>query len=243
MEFSKKYAIMIKLMAEGYSESNFNEEIYLMQALRATHDLADFKEICTVLGKAAGLFAVPTLMAFSVEKGSPKAVQAVLAIAEIHSRTREKNNAELRDFFEPRWWRPKWIGSKERFISYVSCIAGMAGTDVVFEGESIDVMGERLLAEIDVDLFPYGSFKEFRLCTPDWDVETDVKRVLADVAGDMLVEATIKGAEITTHPDTLYEENLINMRCDYLLTRLNLDVDYGPFRYLLKAANVLNCAE
>lgn len=59
----------------------------------------------------------------------------------------------------------------------------------------------------------------------------------------MLVGGVLKEGAIAIHPDSQYEENLINMRCDYLLTKLNFDMDYRVFRCLLKAASILNTPE
>ncbi|WP_345954627.1 hypothetical protein [Mucilaginibacter sp. PAMB04168] len=55
------------------------------------------------------------------------------------------------------------------------------------------------------------------------------------VIGDALAETAI-----TIHFDRQLEENMLNMRAEFLLTRLNLKVNYAEFRYLLKAASVLN---
>jgi len=233
---------MRKLLADGYSEDNAQDELYLMQALRAADELEGFRDICRVLGKAAGLFAVPTLMAFAVGDDPDRSMASVLALAEISARTQPGDTFDKWDFFSPAFWRPRWLGSQTQFISYVCCISGLVEKDQHLDGDGIDLIGERLIAEMDVHLFPYESFKELRLCTPDWDAGGDVKRILNDVAGDMLVSAILKNGGIGNSPDSLYEENLLNMRCDFLLTRLNFDIDYGVFRYLLKAADVLNRA-
>jgi hypothetical protein len=181
-------------------------------------------------------------MAFSVGKDPDRSIASILALAEISARTQMKDRAEMWNFFSPDFWRPRWIGSKAQFISYVFCISGLVAKDQHLDNDGIDRIGERLIDEMDFNLFPYESFKELRLCTPDWDAEGDVKRILNDVAGDMLVGRVLADNAIGIHPDSLYEGNLLNMRCDFLLTRLNFDVDYGVFRCLLKAAAVLNRA-
>ncbi|GAB2683619.1 hypothetical protein GCM10027037_00690 [Mucilaginibacter koreensis] len=56
----------------------------------------------------------------------------------------------------------------------------------------------------------------------------------------MVIGNALAETSITIHPDRQLEENMLNMRAEFLLTRLNLKVDYAEFHYLLKAARVLN---
>lgn len=166
---------MLKLMMRGYREENFDDEIYLMQELRAADHIRDFKEISKVLGMAAGLFAVPTLMAFAVGGDPDRSMASVLALGEISARTPPGEQFAERNFFNPDFWRSRWVGSQSRFISYVYCIAGMVGKDEDNLNDGIDEIGERLVEEMNFNLFPYGSFREMRVCMPDWDVEQDVR--------------------------------------------------------------------
>jgi len=38
----------------------------------------------------------------------------------------------------------------------------------------------------------------------------------------------------------MYEDNILNMGCDYILTMLKLGIEYGSLHYLLKATCQLN---
>lgn len=236
---SRKEKILRKLRRNGYNEQNGPDELFIMDVLRNTTDLAEFKEISRVLGKSGGLFCVPTLMAFSVEKDSPKAIPAFLAITEIYNRVDKTELTELTNFFSPGWWRLRWKGSQSKFISYVACITELANKESKGLAENIDSMGEKVLKEIDFNIFPFESFHELRLCTSGWDAESDVKRILDEITADTLIQS-VHVQNIPSSSDTLFEENMLNMRCDYLLTRLNLGIAYEPLRYLLKAADILN---
>ncbi|MGF7036902.1 hypothetical protein [Mucilaginibacter lappiensis] len=238
---SRKEKILRKLRRNGYNEQNGPDELFIMDVLRNTADLGEFIEISRVLGKSGGLFCVPTLMAFSVEKDSPKAIPAFLAIAEIYNRVDKTELTELTDFFSPGWWRPRWKGSHSKFISYVACITELANNESIGHPDNFDSIGEKVLKEIDFNIFPFESFHELRLCTSGWDAKGDVKRILGEIAADTLIQS-VHDQNIPSSSDTLFEENMLNMRCDYLLTRLNLGTPYEPLRYLLKSAEVLNTA-
>lgn len=239
MEDFKTYFIIEKLLKNGYSEENAKEEMQLHKALRATDNLHLFKLICSALGGAGGLLGVPTLMAYAIENG-PKAEAAQTAIDAIKNRVQKDSKKELKDFFLAAYWKPIWVASKEKFISYVACLNGLLSSEDFFEGELMDELGEKLVKEMAIDLSPYQSFKEMRLCLPEVDTEEELTSVLINFSNEIMLETAIADASITINSDSQLDENIVNMQCDYLLTRLNLQVDDDQFRLMLKAASVLN---
>lgn len=236
----KTYFIMLKLLLSGYRENNQKEELYMLDALRKAESEDDFKNICTVLGKSCGLFCVPTLMAFAKEKNVNKANVAVDTLIQIRERVIELDSPDMKDFFSPTFWQPRWIGTKERFISYVACIAGIFDKEDPFDGVNLDETAEKLMCEIQVDLYPHETFQELRLCSPGWEAQEDFVNLLTEIESDTLIQNMFLDLTIKKSPEALYEENIVNMRCDYLLTRLNLHVDYQTLHYLLKVADQLN---
>ncbi|WP_345949206.1 hypothetical protein ABDD95_20380 [Mucilaginibacter sp. PAMB04274] len=235
----KTYWYLLGLLVRGYREENINKEQYLLQVLRTTNNPELFKQICVILQHAGSLFCIPTLMAYSRNE-SYKGLSSVDAIEGIKRRVIKEELAELEAFFTYEYWQPTWIVPKEKFISYVACLSGILSKEHLFDKDVMQYMATALLREIKINLTPYHSFKELFLCTPDWDAGEDVKRVLADVNDDLVIGNALAETTITIHPDRQLEENLLNMRADFLLTRLNLNVDYAEFHYLLKAASVLN---
>lgn len=231
---------MLKLLLSGYSDSHQKEELFLHDALRHSESDDDFKNICLVLGKSGGLFCVPTLMAFAKDENQTKAVTAINTIVQIRERVEERDNPAMQNFFLPSFWQIHWTGSKERFISYVACIAGILDNDKLFEDKLLDDVAEKLMREIYVNIYPHESFRELRLCTLGWEAKEDFVQILSEIQGDTLLQNVFSDGTISKSPEALYEENMINMRCDYLLTRLKLDVDYQTFHYLLRVAERLN---
>ena len=231
---------MLKLLFSGYSENNQKEELYLHEALRKSDSDDDFKNICNVLGKAGGLFCVPTLMAFSRDENIVKGTSSINALVQIRERVIERDNPNMNDFFSPTFWQPRWVGSKEHFISYVACIAGILDNNASFDGDFFDETADKLMREIQVDLYPHETFRELRLCTPGWDAKKDIVELIAEIESETLIQNVFESGAVSKSPEALYDDNIINMRCDYLLTRLKFDVDYKSLHYLLKVADQLN---
>lgn len=143
---------MLRMLIRGYREANNKDEFYLHKALRTTSDIELFKTICMVLGNSGGLFGVPTLMAYGKDRNSLKGQYATSAISEIRKRTKAlEADDEMKNFFDPAWWQPKWVGSKDKLISYVAFLAGMMENDKLFEGEIMDKTAERLMREMEID--------------------------------------------------------------------------------------------
>lgn len=229
------------MLIDGYSEGNDESEQYLHKVMRQPTDDILFETICTVLGRAGSLFSVPILMAFAKNANDKKGSLALQAIDGIRARVNPEEARELKDFFNPEYWRPKWIGTKDKFISYVACLSNFLNRDDFFEGEMMDKTADMLMREMDVDLAPYQSFRELRLCTPGCDLKDDiVNELVGAVDEDLLMGSILDDGQIEISADSKREENVINMRCDYLLTRLGLEDDDGLLHYLLVKAEKLN---
>ncbi|GGA95800.1 hypothetical protein GCM10011500_09480 [Mucilaginibacter rubeus] len=231
------------MLKEGYQENNSEQEIYLLEELRRTEDIDEFKAIAGVIGATGGLFCIPTLMAFSVEQGSPKVMPAIFAITDIYSRVEKTEAPEIHYLFTPAWWQPRWKGSLPAFISYVFCITEMIRSVPEHQDETVDTIGGKLAKEFALSLFPCETFRELRLSTPESNSESGIRKLVSEVDSDMLMMSMFNEQDIHKSKEALYEENILNMRCDYLLTRLNFKLEYQLFRYLLKTAEVLNAPE
>ncbi|WEA00711.1 hypothetical protein [Mucilaginibacter sp. SJ] len=243
MSDHERYVALLQTLKDSYSENNSEQELYLMEQLRQAETIEEFKAITRIIGISGGLFCIPTLMAFSVEKGSPKVMPAIFAITEIYSRIEKDDISGLGNFFTASWWRPRWKGSLSKFISYISCISELVRLSPQHTDETIDTIGEKVANEFEIDLFPFETFTELRLCTPGWNAENDIKKLMCAVDGDMQLISMLNEQDVGKSKEMLHEENILNMRCDYLLTRLNFKVEYELFRYLLKTAEVLNSAD
>lgn len=140
----------------------------------------------------------------------------------------------------PDYWKTIWVAPLEKFISYVICLNGLLGYGDFFEGEHLDELGEKLVKEIVIDLSPYHSFRELRLCSAEVNFKEDLETVLREFNNEVVLETAIEETAVIINTDSQLNENIGNMQCDYLMTRLNFKVDDDQFRIFLKAAIVLN---
>jgi len=179
-------------------------------------------------------------MAFAKDRITPQAKLAKASIEKIRERITERDNPEMKGFFTLPFWQPKWVGTNEQFISYVACIAMLFQRDSFFEGDLLDNTGEKILKEIEVEISPYKTFKDLRICTSGWEAREDLVEVLSEIEQDILVQTVMLDGSFKKSSEVLYEENMLNMKCDYLLTRLKFKLEYSSFHYLLKNAQKLN---
>lgn len=240
MSYPDKASIIMKFLLSGYNEENFNDEQFLLESLRKTEANDEYRAICLVLGKSGGLFCVPTLMALSLDKNLAQSIPAINAMAEIRSRVIEDKNFKIDDFFSPSYWKPRWVANKEKFISYVALLSNIFDFEDPLNGNNLDSTAEKLLKEITVDLYPYETFRELRLCTPGWEAKDDFYNLIESIESDSLMEKIFDKEYINKDEGSLLEDNIINMKCDFLLTRLKWKVEYKTFHYLLKIGYRLN---
>jgi hypothetical protein len=104
----------------------------------------------------------------------------------------------------------------------------------------MDSLAKKLINEIDIDLSPYQTFKALRLSVAHWDVRKDVNLLITELNESVLLNDALDNTAVIKNAESQEEENLIYMKCDYLLTRLKLAADDEQVRSMLKIANVLN---
>jgi hypothetical protein len=226
------------MIFQGYREKNAKDELYLLRVLRSTKDLNLAKDICTALKRAGGLIPIPTLMALAKDKDE-KALLAKDAIGGIKSRVKPEEKNELSEFFTPTYWQPVWHGGPEKFLSYVAFLSNMFSEEP-FNNEAMDTLAEQLISEMHVDLSPYQSFSALRLSQLNWDQRRDVNLLITELEEGLTLNNALNNTDVIRNPDGQEAENLIFMKCDYLLTRLKLDVEEEQIRTMLKIANVLD---
>jgi len=222
-------------------ESRDKEKV-ILQILRETEDAAEVLEICEAIGPKGSLYTIPVLMAKMSLATDPNRISYYMAtLAMIMGRMQGWERGPEADFFNPGWWQIQWIGSKARFISFISLLAG-ADAEGLFNDEKMEQLADLFVAEMKVDLSPYQSFKELRLLTPDWDPKADIELIRDAVNEDRLMAPIFDESLILKDGDTQRHDNILDMRVDYLITKLGLHEDFDHYHYLLRMALVLNRA-
>ncbi|SMD08416.1 hypothetical protein [Pedobacter nyackensis] len=235
---TEKGRVIQEMLTKGYRDGEFENESYLLQVLRETEDNEEIIELCGVLSKVGSMYVVPVLMARLKDADDITHTYIQLSLERIHARIKDWDAKKKDDFFDPEWWRPKWMGTKERFISYVAFLASSQDKDELFEERKMEEIAEGLIKEMDLDLSPHQSFRELKLCTPKWNLKADLAATLLEVEQELLVEPALDGANVVINEDTQVERNLTYMKNDYLLTRLKL---YSNFEENLYALTIMNC--
>lgn len=238
MENLKTYFKLFKFILRGYNENNTKDELYLLGILRSTNDLKLAEDICIALKRSGSLFAVPTLMALSKQRDS-KGILAEEVIDAIKTRVKTGNTNELQHFFTPAYWQPVWHGTPAKFLSYVAFLSNTYSKEP-YNLAVMDNLGEKLMDEYQFNFLPYDSFSALRLSMPDQEEHQNVQLLITELNESLLMNEALSNTSILKNAQSQQEENLIFMRCDYLLTRLNLPVDDDQIRSMLKIANVLN---
>jgi len=238
----KNTIIDIMFRPDWNSDHQYCREVekILLQILRSSEDTPEILEICEALGVKGSLFVTPVLMAKMI-KTTDKTQRSyyLAALAMIMSRMQDWQPGPDKDFFNPDWWQIKWVASKERFISFISLVVG-TGTEDLFDTEKMEELAELFIPEMQVDLSPHHTFKELWLLTPDWDPSEDLKLVRDAAEGDQLMSQIHDESAILKNEDTQVDDNILDMRIDYLITKLGLHQDFDHYHYLLRIALILN---
>lgn len=215
-------------------------EKMLVQMLRCSDDSDEILEICEVLGVKGSLFVIPVLMAkLSLEQDAIRRSYYLATLAILMSRMQDFNLGPEQDFFSPEWWKVKWVGSLERFISFIAAL-NVAGDDGEADGEKMEKLAELFIAELEVDLSPYQSFRELKLLSADWDLEADLKRISDLAEQELLIEQLHDESLVSKNIESQVSENVHHMRADYLVTKLGLHDNFELNHYLLGLALQLN---
>lgn len=237
-----KKTIINQMLSPGWNvdlDEDRDKEKILLQILRGTQDTAEVLEICEAIGPKGSLFATPVLMAKMMTTQGDHQSYYMATLAIIMSRMQGWERGPENDFFNPEWWKIKWVGSKERFISFISLMAG-ADADGYFNDEKMEQMADLFITEMNVDLSPYQSFKELKLLTPDWNPKDDILLIRNAVDEDRLMAPIFDDTPILKHGETQLNDNILDMRIDYLITKVGLYHDFDHYHYLLRMALVLN---
>ncbi|MEO7213379.1 MAG: hypothetical protein ABIX36_11290 [Mucilaginibacter sp.] len=234
---------IIREMREGrLSGSELEEkESVLLQELRCAADEKEIRELCSAIAVSGSILSVPCLFALMQNWGDGLKPLFENIIKGIAQRAKGRGSRLPSDYYTLQHWQPQWQGSKTRFLSYVSAIA-----DIVVKNEDNDEevkrIGNILVKEMQVDISPYNNFQDFKICIHDWDFEEDYKLVLDRMEQERLVEE-IEDAGLRESWNTFFADHLLNLKYDYLVTRLGIADKFEYHQFVLKMAECLNISE
>jgi len=94
------------------------------------------------------------------------------------------------------------------------------------------------IKELKIDISPYQTYSELKLCAADWDIEKDVVALLEGTQTDMLLQSVLENNDIELNSEM--EEFIANQKNDFLLTRVKLFENFEGNHYVLGKTTCLN---
>lgn len=218
-----------------------DKEFLVLQELCGATNPIDLEAIYYALGASGTILAIPVLCAQLITADLETKPLLWVTIKMIRSRAKERGSILPDEFYTPEHFKPRWNGSKNAFLSYVQVIADIYIKQGHNESET-DRIGEILAGEMGIDLSPYQTFADFKICQTDWDFEQDYRLVLDRMAQEQIL-ADAEEAGISESDISLITGTLMDLQYDYLIARLKLEGNLEYFRFAMKMAGVLNKPE
>lgn len=218
----KSYAL--EAMCAGGEEG----QAFLIDVLRKTNERYDVQTIAEVLATCGGIFAIPVLMA-RLEKGDVNTNEAIYdALEQIAARLDMPEDVKG-NLSDPDFWKVKWQGSKEGFAGFMSFIAMLSGNGD--NQEAADQIAEIFIAEMEVDIAPFESFKALRLCSSGEDMFSAMAGMKDYLESKILLEVALSDTGITESKESQFRDIYFDMMNDYLFTRLRRKIQFADDAY------------
>lgn len=238
-KFKIYLAVTRAMLYRGLSDRRA-DEFLLQKVLRETADHKLFDLAAFILGRFGTIFSLPTLMAFRDSADLLKQKSVVEALIELLQRVNPLEIGAPIDLFKPEYWHITWETEPERFLTFVACIGQLYDSERFLEPEFMDEIASTIMKEVSVNFRPYHNFANLRLMTSPEMLERDIHQLNTIISQDMLVRSVTDNGAIDLNEEQQTAENMLFMRCDYLLTRLKLPGDFQQNLYMLKALFSLN---
>jgi hypothetical protein len=92
---------------------------------------------------------------------------------------------------------------------------------------------------MNIDIAPYKSFADFRICQTDWDFAKEYQVVADRITEEKLLDDMEK-VGISESDLSFLINNLKDLQYDYLISRLGLKGNLEFYRFMFRIAESLN---
>lgn len=192
--------------------------------LRRTEDLWDIETIADVLADIGGVLSLPVLMA-RLEDYKTETSDAIYSALQKIALRLEMPDDIKEQMGNPDFWKIKWQGTKESFVGFMSIVALMSGNGD--NEEAADQIAEVFREEMEVDIAPFDTYRELRLCSGDEDMFSAMAGIEESLNSRVLLEVALSGTGISESKETQYQDVYFNMLNDYLFTRLRRKIHFA----------------
>jgi len=225
---------IITQMLTGHFLDEGSQEAQLMQELRITNQETSFISICKALQISGSWYGIPTLMALMDENNSPQQhIALTQALAGIRSRINWDPLFTER-LFKQQFWKTQWLAGPHQLLSFVTLITNLV------ESDNPEKRCEQVFNEIEYYPIPYSTFKDLRVCTPDWNFQNDLLLVIDNGKGQLALQDLVESLDIPSSLETIIGQTIRDMKSDYLITRLKLGEQYKQIHIGMSMAHNLN---
>jgi hypothetical protein len=214
------------------------KEKAVIAKLKTRPDGNELVMMCAGLQLIGSLYSIPTLMALLRDNRSSEPLRALQnAFDHIAYQYLTARNLPER-YFSPAFWEPVWTGSNAEFLSLMQVLEN--GNVDLGEAE-LERLGDAFIRELKLNIAPYSSYRELKLCAPEWDIENDLAALLESAQTDILLQPVLDNNKIELHSEMA--EFIANQKNDYLLTRVKLSANFELNHYVLGRMACLNRPE
>ena len=140
-----------------------------------------------------------------------EAIQAIGSRLEMDGEIKEKLN-------DPSFWRIKWRGSPASFVTFITVLTMMNGG--ANSEEENDQFAEILIDEMQVDISPYQTYRELRLCISGEHLFDGMEKIQEYLESELLMGIALNGTGVEESRETQFKDLYFEMMNDYLMTRL-----------------------
>jgi hypothetical protein len=205
-------------------------EAFLLEVLRRTQFLMDIDAICDVLGDIGTWQSFPVLMA-RLDDAKPSINRKIYDTIGLIGKRAAIPESEMAEIKKPSSWKMKWEGPAKNFTSMVDIFAMMSGI-APDDTEKIDLLAEAYLDAMEVDISPYQTYRELRLCTSADNSPVDMLTQMLDHTESMFfLEKALSGTGVSYSEETQFENINGDMQIDYFITRLRRRIKFPDDDY------------
>jgi hypothetical protein len=211
------------------------KEKVIIQKLKTFRDEKEIIMICRGLELMGSIYSFPTLLAFlKDDQTSPVERALQSAFDSIAFKYLSDDNLPY-DYFSPEFWEPTWTGSKMEFLSLMTIIENV---NPGIDEQDMERLVAAFVKELKVDISPYQTYRELKLCATDWDMVKDMTALLEGVETDILINSILEHTNIDDSSGI--EDFIADQKNDYLLTRVKLFENFKANHYVLEKTACLN---
>jgi len=212
------------------------KEKIIIKRLKTCRNEKEIIAFCKGLELLGTIYSFPTLMALLKDE-PPRMIERALQNAFDSIAYKYLGDKGLpHDYFGPRFWEPTWAGSNTAFLSLMLMLENV-NKDTLKE-EDMERLATAFIKELKLDISPYQTYSELKLCAADWDIEKDVTAVLEGTQTDMLLLSITQDNNIDIDPEM--DDFIADQKNDYLLTRVKLFGNFEANHYMLGKIACLN---